>query len=74
MTKIYGVLHGNKSIRPEITAFLLKNDQTNKKSKKKQRVREIIKTENIGKKELAAPPYHRINRFFDFSSMKIANL
>ena len=23
-----------------------------------------IKNENIGKKELAAPPYHRINKFF----------
>ena len=29
--------------------------------------KQIKKTENLGKQELAATPYHRINNNFDFS-------
>ena len=58
-----GVAHLDSPLGTKFYALKQKNGQTHKHRKKSGRTK-IIKTENIGKKELAAPPYHRINNCF----------
>ena len=51
-------------------ALKYKNDPNRYNSKKTNGRKHFNKPNISEKKELAAPPYHRINRFFDFLTNK----